>query len=66
MWWNFIGRSHDEIEAYRREWQEQITVDGSVVDTGTSVADGRFGVVDLELAPIPAPEMPHVRLKLRQ
>ncbi|HEY0642284.1 MAG TPA: pirin family protein [Nocardioides sp.] len=66
MWWNFIGRSHDEIEAYRREWQEQITVDGSVVDTGTSVSDGRFGVVDLDLAPIPAPEMPNVRLKLRQ
>jgi redox-sensitive bicupin YhaK (pirin superfamily) len=50
MWWNFIGRSHDEIEAYRREWQEQITADGAIVDT---------------LAPIPAPDMPNVRLKLR-
>jgi redox-sensitive bicupin YhaK (pirin superfamily) len=66
MWWNFIGRSHDEIEAYRREWQEQITGDdGSVVDTGQAVSDGRFGVVDLDLRPIPAPDMPNVRLKLR-
>jgi redox-sensitive bicupin YhaK (pirin superfamily) len=66
MWWNFIGRSHEEIEGYRREWQEQITADGSVVDSGREVADGRFGVVDLDLAPIPAPVLPHVRLKERR
>ncbi len=65
MWWNFIGRTHEEIVRYREEWQAQITVDGSVVDAGSSVADGRFGVVDLDAAPIPAPEVPHVRLKLR-
>jgi hypothetical protein len=39
--------------------------DGSVVSSGTAVADGRFGRVDLDLPPIPAPEMPHVRLKQR-
>jgi hypothetical protein len=22
MWWNFIGRSHDEIVAFRREWND--------------------------------------------
>lgn len=65
MWWNFIGRTHDEIVGFREEWQAQITADGGVVDDGRSVADGRFGVVDLDLAPIPAPEMPNVRLKLR-
>lgn len=24
MWWNFVGRSHDEIVAFRQEWQDQI------------------------------------------
>ena len=57
MWWNFIGRTHDEIAGYREEWQAQIV--------GGTQVDGRFGVVDLDLPPIPAPEMPNVRLKLR-
>ena len=57
MWWNFIGRTHEEIVAHREAWQAQVA-------TGTQV-DGRFGVVDIDLPPIPAPEMPHVRLKLR-
>jgi redox-sensitive bicupin YhaK (pirin superfamily) len=57
MWWNFIGRTHDEIVGHREEWQAQIA-------DGTQ-ADGRFGVVDLDMRPIPAPEMPNVRLKLR-
>ncbi|NPD05079.1 pirin family protein [Nocardioides sp. zg-1308] len=57
MWWNFIGRTHDEIVGYRDEWQAQIR-DGRVVD-------GRYGLVDIEMDPIPAPSLPHVRLKLR-
>ncbi|MDT0183648.1 pirin family protein [Microbacterium sp. ARD31] len=66
MWWNFIGRSHDEIAGYRQEWQEQIAAGGGdVVADGREVAVGRFGVVDLELQPIPAPALPNVRLKLR-
>ncbi len=24
MWWNFVGRTHDEIVAFREEWQAQI------------------------------------------
>ena len=36
MWWNFVGRSHDEIVAFRDAWQAQIPGDGSLVD-------GRFG-----------------------
>ena len=66
MCWNFIGRDHDEIAAYRQEWQDQITADGAVVDDGRAMADGRFGTVDLELSPIPAPELPNVRLKQRR
>ncbi len=66
MWWNFIGRTHEEVVAYRQEWQDQITADGAVVVAGTSVADGRFGVVDHDLPPIPAPILPNVRLKQRR
>ena len=21
MWWNFIGRSHDEVAGFRRQWE---------------------------------------------
>ncbi len=55
MWWNFIGRSHDEVAAAREAWE-----DGS--------AQGRFGTVAGyagEPARIPAPPMPGIRLKPR-
>jgi redox-sensitive bicupin YhaK (pirin superfamily) len=43
MWWNFIGRSHDEIVADRADWM-----------TGA-----RFGrVTGYDGDPLPAPEMP--------
>jgi redox-sensitive bicupin YhaK (pirin superfamily) len=42
MWWNFIGRSHDEIVAAREDW----------------MAGRRFGTVAYEGPPLPAPEMP--------
>ena len=66
MWWNFVGRSHEEIVGYREEWQAQITRNGTVVEDSRRVADGRFGIVDNPLPPIPAPPMPHVRLKHRR
>jgi redox-sensitive bicupin YhaK (pirin superfamily) len=56
MWWNFVGRTHDEIVGYREEWQAQVTA-GS---------DGRFGLVDNPLPPIPAPPMPNARLRERR
>ena len=60
MWWNFVGRSHDEIVTYRDAWQAQITdSSGAVVDDGTRVAMGRFGRVEEEhRPPIPAPPLP--------
>jgi hypothetical protein len=24
MWWNFVGRSHEEIVGFREEWQQQV------------------------------------------
>ena len=66
MWWNFVGRSHEDVVQAREDWQAQITRDGSVVTDGQDVADGRFGVVHGDhLAPIPAPLLPTARLKPR-
>ena len=58
MWWNFVGRTHEEVVASREQWQAQIAADGSVA------LDGRFGVVS-EMAPIPAPTLPNARLRPR-
>ena len=59
MWWNFVGRTHEEVVAFRQEWQDQLVRDGALVRDSQEVADGRFGiVVGDHLPPIPAPEMP--------
>lgn len=68
MWWNFIGRDHDEIVGYRAEWQAQITAaEGGLVPDSQQVAAGRFGVVVGDhLPPIPAPPLPNARLRPRR
>jgi quercetin 2,3-dioxygenase len=59
MWWNFIGRTHDEIVEFRREWQADVI--------GRDNSDGRFGIVDgFDGDALPAPELPTVRLKPRR
>ncbi|WEK61944.1 MAG: pirin family protein [Candidatus Microbacterium colombiense] len=50
MWWNFAGRSHDEIAEAREEWE---------------AASARFGVVEGHDVRIPAPPLPPVRLMPR-
>lgn len=60
MWWNFIGRTHEEVVAAREAWEA-----GS---SGSGDAAGRFGAVqgyEGEVARIPAPALPGVRLKAR-
>ena len=50
MWWNLIGRDHDEIVTARADW----------------MAGRRFGTVHgYDGDPLPAPEMPTTRLKPR-
>ncbi len=56
MWWNFIGRDHDEVVAYRQEWQAR-------VEQGAS--DTRYGSFDYDGDPLPAPTLPGVRLRPR-
>lgn len=64
MWWNFIGRDHDEIVRYRDEWQAAIE---GVTDS-QEVRESRYGVVVGDhLPPIPAPPLPQgVRLRERR
>ncbi|MDQ1547925.1 MAG: quercetin 2,3-dioxygenase [Actinomycetota bacterium] len=58
MWWNFIGRSHEEIVEFRRTWQADVIADGD--DNGT------FGRVrGYDGSALPAPELPNVRLRPR-
>ncbi|CAN5239632.1 pirin family protein [soil metagenome] len=59
MWWNFIGRSHEEIVRFRTDWQTDVVAGGR--------ADGRFGHVDgYDGGPLPAPELPNIRLRPRE
>ena len=54
MWWNFVARSHDEIVAYRRAWQDE---------------SGRFGRVEGYRGAaqrLPAPQLPALRLRPRR
>ena len=57
MWWNFIGRSHEEIVAFRDAWQSDVIEHGN--------QSGTFGHVAFIGAAIPAPDMPKVRLRAR-
>lgn len=53
MWWNFVGRSHDDIVAYRQLWED---------------GDERFGAVHGyrgSLTRLPAPPLPTTRLRPR-
>jgi redox-sensitive bicupin YhaK (pirin superfamily) len=53
MWWNFVGRSHDDIVEYRSQWESH---------------DERFGAVDGYVGSpsrLPAPPLPTTRLRPR-
>jgi hypothetical protein len=53
MWWNFVGRTHEEILAFREAWETESAQFGQV--------DGYAGTP----ARLPAPKVPTVRLKAR-
>ncbi len=53
MWWNFVGRTHEEIAGYRAEWES---------------GSARFGQVEGyrgDVQRLPAPTLPTVRMKPR-
>jgi redox-sensitive bicupin YhaK (pirin superfamily) len=54
MWWNFVGRSHDDIVSYRQLWQD---------------SDDRFGAVrgyQGSVTRLPAPPLPTTPLRPRR
>jgi redox-sensitive bicupin YhaK (pirin superfamily) len=56
MWWNFVGRSHEEVVGYRNQWQ-RLLQEGH---------DDRFTLPEADpLLPIPAPGLPNARLRSR-
>jgi len=67
MWWNFVGRSHEEVEQSRLDWEAQ----AGLSDEDASRA--RFGLVrghgpdaGPESGRIPAPPLPGVPLRPRR
>jgi redox-sensitive bicupin YhaK (pirin superfamily) len=68
MWWNFVGRSHEEIVAYRDQWQAEIgAADGfgpaSAAGAGTALRFGPFP--SGQPAALPAPALPNARIRPR-
>lgn len=67
MWWNFVGRTHEDIVRARADWTAWIA---ELPDGDTAYADdarsGRFGQVDgYASGPLRAPALPDVRLRPR-
>jgi redox-sensitive bicupin YhaK (pirin superfamily) len=65
MWWNFVGRDHEEVAEARADWMAQISDNTGVIADSAEIYDGRFGIVGDHLPPVPAPALPNVRLKAR-
>ncbi|MDD7965169.1 pirin family protein [Actinomycetospora lemnae] len=59
MWWNFVGRSHEEIVAFRAAWEAGDERFGEV--EGYVGRDGRRGAA----ARLPAPALPHATIRPR-
>lgn len=59
MWWNFVGRDHDEIVAMREQWE--------AARTGGAVGLDRFGPFpEAWQNTLPAPQLPNGRLRPRR
>lgn len=57
MWWNLVGRTHEEIAEARTTWEESRTTD---------TPGARFGPVPgYDGPPLPAPALPNAQLKAR-
>ncbi|RKT88368.1 hypothetical protein SAMN05421805_101191 [Saccharopolyspora antimicrobica] len=57
MWWNFVGRSHEEVAQAREDWER---------GRASGAPDGRFGVVHGYAEPaLAAPALPNAELRAR-
>ncbi len=65
LWWNFVGRSHEEIAEYRRRYQAELGFEPAHPDdAGKPPLFGAFP--EGTPAPIPAPKLPLTRLLPRR
>ncbi|GAA3866298.1 pirin family protein [Streptomyces sedi] len=61
MWWNFVGRDHDEIVEYRRRYQAELGFEpADPLDAGKPALFGEFPPD--QLPPLPAPPLPNSRM----
>lgn len=61
MWWNFVGRSHEDVVRARADWARQQPPSSDRPESA------RFGtVVGYDGPPLPAPALPAVRLTPRR
>jgi redox-sensitive bicupin YhaK (pirin superfamily) len=67
MWWNFVGRSHEEIVSYREQWQAEIGAEPASDNPAQGAPNTvRFGTFPPgQPAPLPAPALPTTRLRPR-
>jgi len=60
MWWNFVGRTHEEVLAFRAQWQAEIGAEPG------DASQNRFGPFPPNTpTALPAPALPTVRLRPR-
>ncbi|MEV0104725.1 pirin family protein [Nocardia sp. NPDC050799] len=65
MWWNFVGRHHDEIVEYRRRYQAELGFEpADPRDAGKRALFGEFPPG--RQPPLPAPTLPNSRLLPRE
>lgn len=62
MWWNFVGRSHQDIVTFRDTWQNDIDSPDQLGDEPS-----RFGPFPAGTpAALPAPTLPHAEIRPRR
>ncbi|MGA9871546.1 MAG: pirin family protein [Rhodococcus sp. (in: high G+C Gram-positive bacteria)] len=65
MWWNFVGRDHDEIAEFRRRYQAELGFEST--DPKDADSPDLFGPYPADQpAPLPAPPLPNARLRPRE
>lgn len=70
MWWNFVGRTHEDIVRARADWMAQVADagdDGDSTRYAPGATERRFGQVrGYDGGPLRAPALPDVRLRPRE
>lgn len=66
MWWNFVGRTHDEVAAARADWEAQAGLADNAAGARYGLVRGHGPDAGAEAGRIPAPPLPTVRLTPRK